>query len=107
MYSNKPIYIYTGMFLRSQRRLRESAEQLVTAARLSPTDSVRAASAARALRDARRCRSAERWYARAVKLNPEVSKSYHHRHNLKSFSLYSSDGKQDFEPLKTILPINV
>lgn len=61
------------MFLRSQHRLRESAEQLVTAARLSPTDSGRAASAARALRDARKCRSAERWYARAVELNPNVS----------------------------------
>lgn len=61
------------MFLRSQRRLRESAEQLVAAAQLSPTDSARAASAARALRDARRCRSAERWYARAVQLNPDVS----------------------------------
>ncbi|XP_045515739.1 protein O-mannosyl-transferase TMTC1-like [Pieris brassicae] len=65
-----------GMFLRSQRRLRESAEQLVTAARLSPTDSTRAASAARALRDARKCRSAERWYARAVELNPNEAE-YH------------------------------
>ncbi|XP_045768202.1 protein O-mannosyl-transferase TMTC2-like isoform X1 [Maniola jurtina] len=65
-----------GMFLRSQRRLRESAEQLVQAARLSPTDSVRAASAARALRDARRCRAAERWYARAVELNPDDAE-YH------------------------------
>ena len=62
-----------GLFLRSQRRLRESAEQLVMAAQLSPTNSVRAASAARALRDARRCRSAERWYARAVELSPDVS----------------------------------
>ena len=61
------------MFLRSQRRLRESAEQLVAAAQLTPADSARAASAARALRDARRCRSAERWYARAVQLNPDVS----------------------------------
>ncbi|XP_032514980.1 protein O-mannosyl-transferase TMTC2 [Danaus plexippus] len=60
-----------GMFLRSQRRLLESAEQLVKAARLSPTNSARATTAARALRDARRCRSAERWYARAVELNPE------------------------------------
>ncbi|XP_045494906.1 protein O-mannosyl-transferase TMTC2-like isoform X1 [Colias croceus] len=59
-----------GMFLRSQRRLRESAEQLVTAARLSPSDSSRAAAAARALRDARKCRSAERWYAKAVELSP-------------------------------------
>ncbi|CAH1646588.1 unnamed protein product [Spodoptera littoralis] len=65
-----------GMFLRSQRRLRESAEQLVAAAQLSPTDSARAASAARALRDARRCRSAERWYARAVQLNPDDAE-YH------------------------------
>ncbi|XP_021182328.3 protein O-mannosyl-transferase TMTC2 [Helicoverpa armigera] len=65
-----------GMFLRSQRRLRESAEQLVAAAQLSPSDSVRAASAARALRDARRCRSAERWYARAVQLNPDDAE-YH------------------------------
>ncbi|KAJ2950083.1 hypothetical protein O0L34_g11424 [Tuta absoluta] len=65
-----------GMFLRSQRRLRESAEQLVAAARLTPKDGARAASAARALRDARRCRSAERWYARAVQLNPEDAE-YH------------------------------
>lgn len=61
------------MFLRSQRRLRESAEQLVEAAKLAPNDGDRAAAAARALRDARRCRSAERWYARAVQLNPNVS----------------------------------
>lgn len=61
------------MFLRSQHRLRESAEQLVAAAKLMPTDGARAAAAARALRDARRCRSAERWYARAVELNPDVS----------------------------------
>ncbi|CAH2991182.1 unnamed protein product [Chilo suppressalis] len=60
-----------GMFLRSQRRLRESAEQLVTAAQLAPTDGIRAAAAAQALRDARRCRSAERWYAKAVQLEPE------------------------------------
>lgn len=66
------------MFLRSQRRLRESAEQLVTAAQLAPSDGARAASAARALRDARRCRSAERWYARAVQLKPEVSFCLHH-----------------------------
>ncbi|XP_013175392.1 PREDICTED: transmembrane and TPR repeat-containing protein CG31690-like [Papilio xuthus] len=65
-----------GMFLRSQRRLRESAEQLVRAAQLSPADGARAAAAARALRDARRCRSAERWYARAVELNPEDA-AYH------------------------------
>lgn len=62
------------MFLRSQRRLRESAEQLVTSATLAPADAARAAAAARALRDARRCRSAEKWYARAVQLKPEVSK---------------------------------
>lgn len=61
-----------GVFLRSQHRFRESAEQLVVAAQLSPGDGVRAASAARALRDARRCRSAERWYARAVQLKPQV-----------------------------------
>ncbi|XP_061729922.1 protein O-mannosyl-transferase TMTC2 [Cydia pomonella] len=60
-----------GMFLRSQRRVREAAEQHVLAARLAPTDGVRAATAARALRDARRCRSAERWYAKAVQLKPE------------------------------------
>ncbi|XP_041987805.1 protein O-mannosyl-transferase TMTC2 [Aricia agestis] len=59
-----------GMFLRSQKRLRESAEQFVMAARLAPEDSARAASAARALRDARRCRAAERWYAKAVELKP-------------------------------------
>ncbi|XP_068632488.1 protein O-mannosyl-transferase Tmtc2 [Battus philenor] len=65
-----------GMFLRSQRRLRESAEQFVRAAQLSPDDGARAAAAARALRDARRCRSAERWYGRAVELNPEDA-AYH------------------------------
>ncbi|CAG9785626.1 unnamed protein product [Diatraea saccharalis] len=63
-----------GMFLRSQHRLRESAEQLVVAAQLAPTDGTRAASAARALRDARRCRSAERWYAKAVQLKPEMKR---------------------------------
>ncbi|KAL4716367.1 hypothetical protein ACJJTC_006729 [Scirpophaga incertulas] len=60
-----------GIFLRSQRRLRESAEQMVLAAELAPTDSVRAAAAARALRDAQRCLSAEWWYAKAVELKPE------------------------------------
>lgn len=71
------LFVYViGMFLRSQRRLRESAEQLVTAAKLAPSDGGRAAAAARALRDARRCRSAERWYARAVQLNPNVSKKF-------------------------------
>lgn len=70
------------MFLRSQRRLLESAEQLVKAARLSPTNSARATTAARALRDARRCRSAERWYARAVELNPEVSVTQNSTYNI-------------------------
>lgn len=64
--------IMVGMFLRSHRRFRESAEQMVVAAQLSPDSGARAAAAARALRDARRCRAAERWYARAVQLNPEV-----------------------------------
>ncbi|XP_004929501.1 protein O-mannosyl-transferase TMTC2 [Bombyx mori] len=65
-----------GMFLRSHRRFRESAEQMVVAAQLSPDSGARAAAAARALRDARRCRAAERWYARAVQLNPEDAE-YH------------------------------
>lgn len=59
--------------------MREAAEQLVAAARLAPTEGARAAAAARALRDARRCRSAERWYAKAVQLKPEVRS---HRHGL-------------------------
>ncbi|CAH2247090.1 jg23917 [Pararge aegeria aegeria] len=65
-----------GEFLRSQGRLRESAEQFVYAARLSPTDSVRAASAALALRAANRGRAAERWYARAAELDP-YNAAYH------------------------------
>lgn len=78
LFEKKPFF-GVGMFLRSHRRVREAAEQLVAAARLAPTEGARAAAAARALRDARRCRSAERWYAKAVQLKPEVRS---HRHGL-------------------------
>jgi hypothetical protein len=62
--------------LRSNRRLHDAAEQYVAAAELAPTDGGRAAAAARALRDASLCQSAEQWYAKAVQLQPEVSTQF-------------------------------
>lgn len=62
------------MFLWTQKRTLDSAKQLIAAARLDPTNGERAAAAARALRDADKLKSAEKWYKQAVKLTPDVSK---------------------------------
>ncbi|KAJ0175478.1 hypothetical protein K1T71_008637 [Dendrolimus kikuchii] len=76
-YPNDPtVREHYGMHLLTQNRLLESAKQYLLAAQLAPRDAARAAAAARSLRNAGKCRIAEKWYTRAVILNPRNAE-YH------------------------------
>ncbi|CAH1970435.1 unnamed protein product [Acanthoscelides obtectus] len=66
------VYHHYGEFLASYRRYHESAEMYSRAAELKPEDYELAVAAATAARRAARFAEAEKWYRRAVDINPKV-----------------------------------
>lgn len=76
MYNFETVCGFAGLFLTSQGRLSEAAEEQLRAAELSRSDYELSMAAASALRQADRLEDAEVWYRHAATLRPHEARSH-------------------------------